>query len=129
MPRSFHSDQYVFHIIRNYESRQNAAKGLPTRDTADIFIEFRHSDQFHSNEELIDAICIPSEVVHGSIVSKIDGLWISGERAITKFMILYLEGIISISKETTAEIDACLHSAFIKLLASALGRTEERYLN
>lgn len=129
MPRSFHSDQYVFHIIRNYEPRPNASAGLFAKDTADIFIEFRHSDQFHSNEELVDAICIPSEVIHCSIVSKIDGLWISGERAITKFMILYLEGIISISKETTAEIDACLHGAFVKLLASAIGPSEEQYLN
>jgi hypothetical protein len=66
---------------------------------------------------------------HAIAPINLDGMLISGDLAITKLMVVYLEGAYAVEDQTTQEQCLAIQMGFVPLVAAALRHTLAAALN
>ncbi|KAA9356134.1 hypothetical protein H9643_20820 [Ochrobactrum sp. Sa2BUA5] len=117
-------EHYIFHVVRQCDSNYCCRKTEGAAKSGDIFVELKQAAPYHRVEPLwIDGISIPRVTIERSIAQgNLDGLLLSGEWAITKLMIVYLEGVIAFAQDACEQQSQAIEAGFLRLLAAAVGR-------
>lgn len=119
-------EHYIFHVVRQCDSSFCCRKTEGAAKSGDIFVELKQAAPFPRVEALwIDGISIPRLTIERSIAhGSLDGLLLSGEWAITKLMIVYLEGVLAFAQDTCEHQRIAIEAGFLRLLAAAVGRPQ-----
>ncbi|GAA5629255.1 hypothetical protein Brsp05_04554 [Brucella sp. NBRC 12953] len=124
-------EHYVFHVVRQCDTNFSCRKTEGVAKSGDIFVELKQVPPLRGVEPLwIDGISIPRMTIERSIAQgNLDGLLLSGEWAITRLMIVYLEGVLAFAQDACEQQSIAIEAGFLRLLAAAVGRPVDAALH